>query len=311
MGDAVRQGREVHAAVVDPIAAALLGNARAMIDVDYAGSPLIADYGSGAGIEGPHPGQRYPDWTQFGGTSHHVLVFGPVTDAASLARLGRRWSKLVQISHDPSVDPARAGVPAGGVIMIRPDGHIGFRFPSAQAGALTALDRHLSSYLIPDPAVGPVEEATAHQWMSASPVNSRRLQPMPDHASRFSLEGKRALVTGASRGIGAEIATVFADAGADVAIVGRDAEGLDATRQAIASKGRRCLVIQADLGTAEGPRAAGLRALEFFGTVDILVINAGVLHLQSLLETTIEQGEETLAVNLRAPFLLVQASRPE
>jgi 4,5-epoxidase len=153
--DAVRQGREVHAAVVDPIAAALLCNARAMIDVDYAGSPLIADYErSGAGIEGPHPGQRYPDWTQFGGTSHHVLVFGPVTDAASLARLGRRWSKLVQISHDPSVDPVRAGVPAGGVIMVRPDGHIGFRFPSAQAGALTALDRHLSSYLIPDQAVG-------------------------------------------------------------------------------------------------------------------------------------------------------------
>ena len=162
MADAVRQGREVHAAVVDPITAALLCNARAMIDVDYAGSPLVADYGrSGAGIEGPHPGQRYPDWTRLGGTSHHVLVFGPVTDAASLARLGRRWSKLVQISHNPSVDPVRAGLPAGGVIMIRPDGHIGFRFPSAQAGALTALDRHLSSYLIPDPAVGPVEEATA------------------------------------------------------------------------------------------------------------------------------------------------------
>jgi short-subunit dehydrogenase len=50
---------------------------------------------------------------------------------------------------------------------------------------------------------------------------------MLDRASRFSLEGKWALVTGASRGIGAEIATVFADAGADVAIVGRDADGLD------------------------------------------------------------------------------------
>jgi len=49
---------------------------------------------------------------------------------------------------------------------------------------------------------------------------------MPDRASRFSLQGKRALVTGASRGIGAEMATVFADAGADVAIVGRDAKGL-------------------------------------------------------------------------------------
>jgi 2-polyprenyl-6-methoxyphenol hydroxylase-like FAD-dependent oxidoreductase len=162
VAEAVRQGREVHAAVVDPIAAALLGNARAMIDVDYAGSPLIADYArSGAGIEGPHPGQRYPDWTTLGGASHHALVFGPVTDAAALARLGQRWSKLVQISHDPGLDPVRAGVPAGGVIMVRPDGHIGFRFPAGQAGALTALDRHLSSYLIPDPAVGPVEEATA------------------------------------------------------------------------------------------------------------------------------------------------------
>jgi hypothetical protein len=77
-----------------------------------------------------------------------------------LARLGGRWPGLVQISHNPSVDPARAGLPAGGVIMIRPDGHIGFRYPSAQAGAFTALDRHLSSYLIPDPAAGPLEEAT-------------------------------------------------------------------------------------------------------------------------------------------------------
>ena len=55
---------------------------------------------------------------------------------------------------------------------------------------------------------------------------------MLDRASRFSLEGKRALVTGASRGIGAEIAAVFADAGADVAIVGRDAEDLARVQRA-------------------------------------------------------------------------------
>jgi 2-polyprenyl-6-methoxyphenol hydroxylase-like FAD-dependent oxidoreductase len=158
--EAARRGRGVRAAAADPIAAALQRNARAMIDIDYAGSPLIADFG-GAGAEGPHPGQRYPDWRRLGGTPHHVLVFGPVAGAASLARLGRRWSKLVRVSHDPDVDPARAGLPAGGVILIRPDGHIGFRFPSAGAEALEALDRHLGSYLIPDPAVGPVEAATA------------------------------------------------------------------------------------------------------------------------------------------------------
>jgi hypothetical protein len=83
--------------------------------------------------------------------SHHVLVFGPVADAGSLARLGRRWSELVEVFQDPGVDPARAGVPTGGVVLIRPDGHIGFRSPSADAGALAALESHLSSYLTPDP----------------------------------------------------------------------------------------------------------------------------------------------------------------
>src|SRR5262245_55765872 len=102
--------------------------------------------------------------------------------------------------------------------------------------------------------------------IASGPVNSRRLQPMLDRASRFSLQGKRALVTGASRGIGVEIATVFADAGADVAIVGRDAEGLEATRQAIVGLGRRCVAIQADLRTVDGLRTAGTRAIEFLGT---------------------------------------------
>jgi 2-polyprenyl-6-methoxyphenol hydroxylase-like FAD-dependent oxidoreductase len=162
MADAVRQGRPVHAAVVDPFTAALQSNARAMIDVDYAGSPLVADYArSGSDVEGPHPGQRYPDWTRLGGTTHHVLVFGPVPDTALLARLGQRWSQLVQISHDPRLEPVRAGVPAGGVILVRPDGHIGFRFPATEARALSALDRHLCSYLIPDPTACLVEEASS------------------------------------------------------------------------------------------------------------------------------------------------------
>lgn len=158
VADACRRGLEVHAAVADPVAAALLCNARAMIDVDYAGSPLVTDHGrSEAGGAGPHPGQRYPDWTRLGGASHHVLVFGPLPDAASLGRLGRRWSGLVRVTHDADLDRARAGLPAGGVALIRPDGHIGFRCPTAGAGALTALDRHLGTYLIPDTAVGPVE----------------------------------------------------------------------------------------------------------------------------------------------------------
>jgi len=145
---ATRQGREVHAASVDPITAALARNSRAMIDVDYGASPLVADFGAGAvEHDGPRPGRWYPDWKRFGGTLHRVLVFGDLGNADSLAQFGNRWSKLVKVAHNPDVDPVRAGLPAGGVTMIRPDGHIGFRFPSTDADAFSALDRHLGSYL--------------------------------------------------------------------------------------------------------------------------------------------------------------------
>lgn len=146
---AVRQRRAVPAAVADPFAEALQRNARAMIDVDYAGSPLVVDaWQSGAVGAEPHPGQRYPDWTRLGGTSHHLIAFGPVAEAGLLEETRRRWSRHVAISRDPDLDPARAGVPRGGMVLVRPDGHIGFRAPSLDAAALAALDRHLSSYLI-------------------------------------------------------------------------------------------------------------------------------------------------------------------
>ena len=134
---------------------------------------------------------------------------------------------------------------------------------------------------------------------------------MPDYLTRFSLANQRALVTGASRGLGAEIAAVFADAGADLVITGRDVAALEATRQVVVSKGRRCLSVAADLATVEGPRLAGSRALDFFGTVDILVNNAGLVFVEDLLDTTLEHWEETQRVNLRAPFLLAQTVVPK
>jgi 2-polyprenyl-6-methoxyphenol hydroxylase-like FAD-dependent oxidoreductase len=149
IAQAVRQRREVPAAVTDPLAAALQRNARAMIDVDYRGSPLTQDYqGPGAVRTEPHPGQRYPDWRRFGGTSHHLLVFGPIAELESLKRFGQRWSDRVEIAHDPDLNPARAGITTGGMVLIRPDGHIGFRSRAVDSAALAAVDRHLSSYLI-------------------------------------------------------------------------------------------------------------------------------------------------------------------
>src|SRR5262249_29427356 len=75
-------------------------------------------------------------------------------------------------------------------------------------------------------------------------------------------------------------------------------------------RGRRCLVIQADLRTIEGPRAAASQALDYFGGIDILVNNAGIFYRQNILETTVDHWDETQAVNLRAPFLLAQAIAP-
>lgn len=134
---------------------------------------------------------------------------------------------------------------------------------------------------------------------------------MARYVERFSLAGRRALVTGASRGIGLEICAVLADAGADVAAVARDPRGLAEAHAVVEAAGRECLIIEADLGTVEGPRAAGRRALAHFGAIDVLVNNAAVSHPQSLLETPADDWDRTMAVNLRAPFLLAQALVPK
>ncbi|MFZ0408357.1 MAG: SDR family oxidoreductase [Cyanobium sp.] len=133
---------------------------------------------------------------------------------------------------------------------------------------------------------------------------------MPDAAGRFSLDHQRVLVTGASRGLGAEIASVLAAAGADLVISGRDPIGLESTRQAVERLGRRCHGVQADLRSVEATHRLADQALELFGTVDILVNNAGVVFVEDLLNTTLEHWQEIQAVNLRAPYLLTQKLVP-
>lgn len=133
---------------------------------------------------------------------------------------------------------------------------------------------------------------------------------MADWTKRFSLQGKRALVTGASKGIGLSICEVLADAGADIAAVGRDEAGLEEARKLVEARGRDCLEIVADLATVEGAETAAQVALERFGTVDILVNNAGVALIDPILEASVDDWDKTMAVNLRAPFLLAKALAP-
>jgi NAD(P)-dependent dehydrogenase (short-subunit alcohol dehydrogenase family) len=134
---------------------------------------------------------------------------------------------------------------------------------------------------------------------------------MADWIKRFSLTGKAALVTGATKGIGFDICKVLADAGADIAAVGRDEAGLAEAKTAVEGLGRKCVTIAADLASAEGPVDAARQALKSFGTIDILVNNAGIALIDTLLEASVEDWDKTMAVNLRAPFLLAKELAPK
>jgi NAD(P)-dependent dehydrogenase (short-subunit alcohol dehydrogenase family) len=127
---------------------------------------------------------------------------------------------------------------------------------------------------------------------------------------RFGLAGKRALVTGASKGIGAEISMVLAEAGADIVALGRDEADLSATAGAVRAHGRRCLTLVAEMASPTEPVAACERALAEWGTIDILVNSAGVAHVAPAVDFTTEAWDRMMAVNLRAPFLTARTLAP-
>jgi 2-deoxy-D-gluconate 3-dehydrogenase len=120
---------------------------------------------------------------------------------------------------------------------------------------------------------------------------------MSDIKTRFSLTGKKVIVTGASRGIGEAIAEVLAEAGAELLLTGRDEEALAQTKAKVEAKGAVAHTLPADLTTAAGARELGRKALEILGGLDVLVNNAGVARVapygeltQEVAPTLIEQG---------------------
>jgi NAD(P)-dependent dehydrogenase (short-subunit alcohol dehydrogenase family) len=127
---------------------------------------------------------------------------------------------------------------------------------------------------------------------------------------RFSLTGKTALVTGASKGIGFKICEVLADAGADIAAVARDRSGLEEVADAVRKLGRRCAIIEADLADAKACITAAKAAQDAFGAIDILVNNAAVALTAGLFDIAVEDFDLSMAVNLRAPMLLAKALAP-
>ncbi len=124
----------------------------------------------------------------------------------------------------------------------------------------------------------------------------------------IDLKGRRALVTGASRGIGREIAMTLARAGADVACVATNAQLLDEVCAIVRNHGVRSVAIPCDLGVAAQIDAAVAKAVEEFGGLDILVNNAGVTRDNLLLRMKEEDWDKVLDVNLKGSFLFMKAA---
>ena len=121
----------------------------------------------------------------------------------------------------------------------------------------------------------------------------------------FSLAGKRALVTGASSGIGQEIAKMFARKGAD--IISFDLTEAADLKRYVESLGRECLVERGDVCKTADIQAAVKSALARFGKIDILVNCAGIGLLDKAEDLSEEMWDKTMAVNLKGSFLMTQA----
>lgn len=127
----------------------------------------------------------------------------------------------------------------------------------------------------------------------------------------FDLTGRRALVTGASRGIGREIALAYARAGADVAVLARNAELLEGVAAEIQALGRRGVVVTADVLDADATRAATSEAIQALGGLDILVNNAGGNSFSTPVASMRMSGwEKTMRLNLDSIVHITQVSLP-
>ncbi|QNB45170.1 2-dehydro-3-deoxy-D-gluconate 5-dehydrogenase KduD [Thermanaerosceptrum fracticalcis] len=123
---------------------------------------------------------------------------------------------------------------------------------------------------------------------------------------QFSLKGKVAIVTGASRGLGQGMAVGLAEAGAD--IVGVASGDMTSTQKEVEAVGRRFVPVPADLReTTKVIPGIIEKTIENFGKIDILVNNAGIIRRQPTLEFSEEYWDEVMNINLKSAFFLAQA----
>jgi NAD(P)-dependent dehydrogenase (short-subunit alcohol dehydrogenase family) len=134
----------------------------------------------------------------------------------------------------------------------------------------------------------------------------------PQYVGSGKLKGKVAIITGGDSGIGRAVAIGFAKEGADVVIAYLyEHEDAETTRQMISGYGRRCLPIAGDLRVEAFSYEVVRKTIEYFGKIDVLVINQGVqFPQQSILNITAEQLENTFRTNIYPHFFMTKAALP-
>jgi 7-alpha-hydroxysteroid dehydrogenase len=126
----------------------------------------------------------------------------------------------------------------------------------------------------------------------------------------FSLRDRVALVTGASRGIGAAIACAYADAGADVAITARTTEALSSVAAEVSRRGRRALVLTADMDDVDGYDDLVGQVVGELGRLDVLVNNVGGSPVRPFLETSVRSFEKAFHFNVTTAFAMTRSATP-
>ena len=128
--------------------------------------------------------------------------------------------------------------------------------------------------------------------------------------SSYSLDERVAIVTGASSGIGEATARHLAASGLEVALVARRKERLESVRSEIVGAGGRASAFEEDLADTDAPARLIERVLAECGRLDVIVNNAASFRLKAVEEFTLAEFDNHVAVNLRAPYFLVQAALP-
>jgi NAD(P)-dependent dehydrogenase (short-subunit alcohol dehydrogenase family) len=123
----------------------------------------------------------------------------------------------------------------------------------------------------------------------------------------FSLDGKVAIVTGASSGLGVAFATGLAEAGADIAICARRVEKLDETKRQVEALGRRCLSVRADVANPDDCNRVVKETVDQLGKVDVLINNAGIGTAVPATHETPDEFRRVIDINLNGTYFMAQA----